>query len=72
MTPINYLDEKESSDTLYLVFNLVKQLFNERKISRHLIYEILTLISNDYIDNFNVREFERLTYFIPFRQWILN
>ena len=58
MSVDKYFDEKESSDTLYLVFDLIKQLFNEGKISKKLIYEILTLISNCYIDNFNAREFE--------------
>ena len=62
MSVDKYFDEKESSDTLYLVFDLVKQLFNEGKISKKLIYEILTLISNYYVDNFNVREFEHFLH----------
>lgn len=38
---------------------MVKKLFNEGKISKRLVYKSLTLISNNYIDNFNAREFER-------------
>ena len=54
----NYFDVEESKNTLYLVFDLVKQSLNERIISKKSLYDILNLISYYYIDSFNTSEFE--------------
>lgn len=54
----NYFDVEESKNTLYQVFDLVKQSLKERMISKKSLYDVLYLISNKYIDNFNRNEFE--------------
>lgn len=58
----NYFEDKESTNTLYIVFNLVKESFREGKISERTIYSIINLVSYYYFDNFNVKEFVRFLH----------
>jgi len=58
----NYFKDKESKNTLYIVFDLVKQSFTEGRFSKSSVYSILNLMSLSYVDNFNVREFEEFLH----------
>jgi len=54
----SYFNEPEAKSTLYMVLDLFKQYFKEGKISKQLVYKILTIVSEYYIDNFNGKEME--------------